>query len=104
MCGGFWTFNIYQTKANWKYIVSSSPANYADAKSDCASKARFVAYPSSAEELLELKEAAPGKMIWLGVTSVGPVHGNWVDENGNTDTYLSWLDGEPNDHGPGGEN
>ena len=35
---------------------------------------------------------------------MGPVHGNWVNEDGNKETYLNWLDGEPNNHGEAGKN
>merc|ERR1711979_40084 len=82
-----------------KFMPFLFPAFYDDAVSNCASNGRIVAYPSTAEEWEELKEAAPQKQIWLGVTSVGPVHGNWVNEDGNKETYLNWLDGEPNNHG-----
>ena len=92
---------------NWDNATSQNQSQpWNTAKQTCITDGTHLAIPNDMAELTALRQAIAvdpqSNYFWIGDTDQA-VEGTWLDVLGNSNPYLPWAPGQPNNGGgPGG--
>jgi hypothetical protein len=77
----------------YRFVMTTRSWN--DQRAFCRAANAYLAIPDHADELAAMFELATSTQLWVGI-SYSMADSTWVNTKGDTQTFLPWANGAPN--------